>query len=170
MNTILFIEVSPRGKESASRAVADALAARLSALYPSAKLVRRDLAADHPPHLDDITLRAISTKDADEAERLKEVARRSDQLTNELLEADLLVIATPMWNFGIPLYPQSVDRSGGSTRTNFSICRWRRRRFGQGQEGHSGAGFGGRLYGRTVVSVGFCRTLPASDPGFYRYR
>jgi NAD(P)H-dependent FMN reductase len=102
MNTILFIEVSPRGKESASRAVADTLAARLSALYPSAKLVRHDLAADHPPHLDDITLRAISTKDADEAERLNEVARRSDQLTNELLDADLLVIATPMWNFGIP--------------------------------------------------------------------
>jgi FMN-dependent NADH-azoreductase len=50
MNTILFIEVSPRGKESASRAVADTLAARLSALYPSAKLVRHDLAADHPPH------------------------------------------------------------------------------------------------------------------------
>jgi FMN-dependent NADH-azoreductase len=58
MNTILFIEVSPRGKESASRAVAGTLAARLSALYPSAKLVRHDLAADHPPHLDDITLRA----------------------------------------------------------------------------------------------------------------
>jgi FMN-dependent NADH-azoreductase len=50
MNTILFIEASPRGKESASRAVADTLAARLSALYPSAKLVRHDLAADHPPH------------------------------------------------------------------------------------------------------------------------
>jgi FMN-dependent NADH-azoreductase len=102
MNTILFIEVSPRGKESASRAVAGTLAARLSTLYPSAKLVRHDLAADQLPHLDDITLRAISTKDADEAERLKEAAYRSDQLTNELLEADLLVIATPMWNFGIP--------------------------------------------------------------------
>jgi FMN-dependent NADH-azoreductase len=87
MNTILFIEVSQRGKESASRAVAATLAARLPALYPSAKLVRRDLAADHPPHLGDITLRAISTKDADEAERLKEVARRSDQLANELLHA-----------------------------------------------------------------------------------
>jgi FMN-dependent NADH-azoreductase len=94
MNTIPFVEVSPRGKESASRAIADALAARLSALYPSAKLVRHDLAADHPPHLDDITLRAISTKDPDEAERLKEVARRSDQLTDELLEADLLVLAS----------------------------------------------------------------------------
>jgi FMN-dependent NADH-azoreductase len=33
---------------------------------------------------------------------LKEAARQSDQLTDELLESDLLVIATPMWNFGIP--------------------------------------------------------------------
>jgi FMN-dependent NADH-azoreductase len=102
MKNILLIEVSPRAKESASRSVADALAARLSKLYPSAKLMRHDLAVEHLPHLDDVTLRAISTKDPAEALRLKEAARRSDQLTDELLESDLLVIATPMWNFGIP--------------------------------------------------------------------
>lgn len=102
MKQILMIEVSPRGQESASRAVADTLAARLSALYPSATLVRRDLAAQHPPHLDDITLRAVSTKDSAEAERLKEAGRQSDRLTDELLNSDLVVIATPMWNFGIP--------------------------------------------------------------------
>lgn len=102
MKQILMIEVSPRGKDSASRAVADTLAVRLTSLYPSAKLVRRDLAAEHMPQLDDITLRAISTKDAAEAERLKEAACQSDQLIDELLESDLLVIATPMWNFGIP--------------------------------------------------------------------
>lgn len=102
MDTILFIEASPRGKDSASRSVSDTLAARLAGRYPSARLVRRDLAAEHLPHLDDITLRAISTKDAAEAERLKEAACQSDRLTDELLAADLLVIATPMWNFGIP--------------------------------------------------------------------
>jgi FMN-dependent NADH-azoreductase len=53
--------VSPRGKDSASRSVADTLAARLADLYPSAKLMRRDRAAKHLPHLDEITLRAIST-------------------------------------------------------------------------------------------------------------
>lgn len=102
MNTILFIEASPRGSDSASRAVADTLAARLAALDPSVKLIRRDLSTEHLPHLDDTTLRAISTKDAAEAERLKEVAHQADQLTDELLQSDLLVIATPMWNFGIP--------------------------------------------------------------------
>ncbi len=102
MKKILMIEVSPRGKDSASRSVADTLAVRLTGLYPSAELIRRDLAAAHLPHLDDITLRAISTKDPAEAARLKDAARQSDQLTDELLESDLLVIATPMWNFGIP--------------------------------------------------------------------
>jgi FMN-dependent NADH-azoreductase len=33
---------------------------------------------------------------------LKEVLRLSDQLTDEVLSSDLLVIASPMWNFGMP--------------------------------------------------------------------
>jgi len=102
MKQILMIEISPSGRDSASRAVADRLAARLGDLYPSAKLVRRDLAAEPLPHLDGITLQAISTKDPAEAARLQEAARQSDQLTDELLASDLLVIAMPMWNFGIP--------------------------------------------------------------------
>ncbi|MBB4102341.1 FMN-dependent NADH-azoreductase [Allorhizobium borbori] len=102
MKQILMIEVSPRGRDSASRAVADTLAARLVDLYPSAKLVRRDIATECLPHLDGTTLRAISTKDPDEAARLQEAVRLSDTLTDELLASDLLVIATPMWNFGIP--------------------------------------------------------------------
>lgn len=53
-------------------------------------------------HRRHVALRAISTKDPVEAGNLKEAARRSDHLTDELLNCDLLVIATPMWNFGIP--------------------------------------------------------------------
>ena len=59
MKQILMINVSPRGKDSASRSVADTLTARLTALYPGAKLMRRDLADEPLPHLDDLTLRAI---------------------------------------------------------------------------------------------------------------
>jgi FMN-dependent NADH-azoreductase len=54
------------------------------------------------PILDEITLCAISTRDPVEAETLKEAARQSNQLTDELLGSDFLVMATPMWNFGIP--------------------------------------------------------------------
>ncbi len=102
MKQILMIEVSPRGTESASRAVADTLAARLATRYPSAKLIRCDLAAEQLPHLDATTLHAIATKDPAEAECLKTMTRQSDHLTDDLLASDLLVVATPMWNFGIP--------------------------------------------------------------------
>ncbi|GAA4482194.1 FMN-dependent NADH-azoreductase [Gluconacetobacter asukensis] len=102
MKQILMIEISPRGQDSASRAVAEALGTRLGALYPSAKLVRRDLAREHLPHLDGATLQAISTPDPAKAGQSEEAARLSDHLTDELLASDLLVIATPMWNFGIP--------------------------------------------------------------------
>jgi FMN-dependent NADH-azoreductase len=102
MKQILIIESSPRRAESASRQLTGKLRARLRDLYPDAKLIEHDL-AQHPfPHLDQLTVKAISTKDETEAESLKEVLRLSDQLTDEVLSSDLLVIASPMWNFGMP--------------------------------------------------------------------
>jgi FMN-dependent NADH-azoreductase len=52
-------------------------------------------------HLDQPTLKAITTLDPVEAESLKEVVYLPDQLIDELLLSDLLVIACPMWTFGI---------------------------------------------------------------------
>jgi FMN-dependent NADH-azoreductase len=70
--------------------------------YPGAALIERDLVKDSLPHLDQQTLRAISTKDPLEVESLREAAHLSNQLVEELMMSDLLVIACPMWNFGIP--------------------------------------------------------------------
>jgi FMN-dependent NADH-azoreductase len=99
---ILIIEVSPRGAASASRAVIEKLAARLREESPAARFVYRDLAEDGIPHMDHSTLKAISSKDQEEVRANKEAGRLSDALTEELLASDLLVIGTPMWNFGIP--------------------------------------------------------------------
>ncbi len=102
MKQILIIESSPRGVESASRQLTQKLKARLTALYPEAKLIEHDLAASPLPHLDQLAVKAISTKDPIEAESLKGVLHLSDRLTDEVLSSDLLVIASPMWNFGMP--------------------------------------------------------------------
>jgi FMN-dependent NADH-azoreductase len=102
MNQILIVESSPRGTESASRKLTTKVRERLEVQYPEAKVVVRDLAKDKLPHLDLPTLKAISTKDPAEAESLKEALHLSDQLTEELLASDVIVIASPMWNFGIP--------------------------------------------------------------------
>jgi FMN-dependent NADH-azoreductase len=102
MKQILVIESSPRGAESASRQLTDKVRKRLRLLYPEAKLTEHDLSKDPLPHLDYLTVKAIFTKDQTEAESLKKVLRLSDQLTEEVLSSDLLVIASPMWNFGLP--------------------------------------------------------------------
>jgi FMN-dependent NADH-azoreductase len=102
VNQILIIESSPRGTESASRQLTRKVRERLEVQYPEAKVVVRDLVKDKLPHLDQPTLKAISTKDPAEAESLKEAAYLSDYLVDELMMSDLLVIGSPMWNFGIP--------------------------------------------------------------------
>src|ERR1700676_5458472 len=102
MEQILIVDVSTRGPEFASRKVTRKLEERLNAEYPSAEIIHRDLVDDNLPHLDGVTVKAISTKDAAEAQKLKESATLSDKLTDELLASDLLVIATPTWNFSIP--------------------------------------------------------------------
>jgi hypothetical protein len=62
--------------------------------------LRTELFRDRSPNQP--ILKAITTQDPVEAESLKEAAYLSEQLTYELLLSDLLVIACPMWNFGIP--------------------------------------------------------------------
>lgn len=99
---ILIVESSPPGTESASRKLTNKLRERLQTQSPEARVIERDLVKDKLPHLDQLTLKAISSKDPVEAESLKEAAYPPDQLVDELMMSDLLVIACPMWNFGIP--------------------------------------------------------------------
>jgi len=102
MQQILIVESSPSASESASRKLTGKLRERLEMQYPEATIIERDLVKDKLPHLDQLALKAISTKDPVEAESLKNALHLSDRLTEELLSSDLLVIASPMWNFGIP--------------------------------------------------------------------
>ena len=102
MKQILIVESSPRGTESASRKLASKVRERLEIQYPDARVIERDLVKDKLPHLDQPTVKAITSQDPLAAESLKEAARLSDQLIDELLSSDLLVITSPMWNFGIP--------------------------------------------------------------------
>jgi FMN-dependent NADH-azoreductase len=102
MKQILIVETSPRGTESASRQLTNKVRERLEVRYPQARVIERDLAKDKLPHLDQAVVKAITAQSPVEPESLKEAAYLSDQLIDELMLSDLLVIASPMWNFGIP--------------------------------------------------------------------
>ena len=104
---ILQINGSARREEANSTRVADAIVARLKAKNPAATVVRRDLASNPCPLLDEAALGALFTP-ADQ--RSPEQAARvavSDALVAELQAADVLVLGVPMYNFGIPVQLKS---------------------------------------------------------------
>lgn len=103
---ILQINSSARryenGQGSQSTRLANALAERLLAAKPGAKLTRRDLALTPHPVLDEAALQALFTPDE---QRTPEQAVRvalDDALIAEIQAADTVVLAVPMYNFGVP--------------------------------------------------------------------
>jgi FMN-dependent NADH-azoreductase len=100
MSSILLLTSSPRA-ESLSTTIAADLAAKLQAQQPGSVVVRRDLAANPLPHIDDLFTAAIRKPvDARTAEE-STAAKISDELVNELLAADTIVIGTGLINFNI---------------------------------------------------------------------
>lgn len=99
MTNILIVTSSANGAASISTRLAEDHAAQLAETWPGVEIVRRDVGAEPVPHLVPATVAAIKGTPGSEAEL---AARRlSDALVAELAAADLLVIASPMYNFGM---------------------------------------------------------------------
>lgn len=101
MENLLVINSSPNFETSASRKLAADFTARWVAKNPKGSVRHRDLAADLPPHLDQQMIGAFYTPaDQRTAEQKLAIAYSETQVA-ELREADTIVIASPMHNFGI---------------------------------------------------------------------
>lgn len=99
---ILQIHSSARRDGSISARLANELVATLRERHPHATLTLRDLAATPHPVLDEAALQALFTpEDARTPEQAARVAR-DDALIAEVQAADVLVLAVPMYNFGVP--------------------------------------------------------------------
>ncbi len=99
--TILRIDASARINDSVTRQLADELIERLRAKYGGVHLIHRDL-ADGIALLDESWVGANFT-DASERNQTQQAALAlSDTLIGELQDADILVLAVPIYNFGVP--------------------------------------------------------------------
>lgn len=102
MSRVLVIESSARQEGSVSRQLTQEFLTHWRAVHPTDEITVRDLARQPVPHLD-IDLLGGWMKPVEQQSAAEKTAReRSDELTEELLAADVLVLATPMYNFGIP--------------------------------------------------------------------
>ncbi|EQM71845.1 FMN-dependent NADH-azoreductase [Pseudomonas solani] len=102
MSNVLVIESSARQQGSVSRDLTQAFIAQWQAAHPADQVKVRDLAVEQVPHLD-ADLLGGWMKPADQHSETEQAAlQRSNLLTEELLAADVLVLAAPMYNFAIP--------------------------------------------------------------------
>jgi FMN-dependent NADH-azoreductase len=99
MTNILLVLSSPRGEASHSTQVARSLVDQLKADRPDAAVTVRDLASDPLPHIDGQFLGALFTPEGDRSDAQRTEVERSDRMVDELLAADIVVIASAMINF-----------------------------------------------------------------------
>lgn len=102
MSRVLIIESSARQEGSVSRQLTKQFTEQWKAAHPQDAITVRDLAVEPAPHLD-ATLLGGWMKPDDQRDASEQAAlERSNLLTDELVAADVLVLAAPMYNFAIP--------------------------------------------------------------------
>jgi len=110
MNSILLIKSSLNGEQSHSNTLSQSLVKQLNA-KGNVTIVRRDLAKDNLPHLTQAEMGAWMTDIAQRSQEQTDLATISDDLIEELKNSDTIVVAMPMYNFGVPsTFKAWVDR------------------------------------------------------------
>ncbi len=99
MNKALIVTSSAQAGNSVSNRIAADFERRLRDRDPGIEIVRRDVGANPVPHLTAETVAAI--RGAPETAAEKAARALSDALVAELQAAELIVIASPMYNFGM---------------------------------------------------------------------
>jgi len=102
MKKILNVISSPRGEASYSIKLADALIEKLQAAYPGSTVQVKDLTKKAFPHLEEAQLAAFFTPADSLTPENRAAIRHSDEAIAEIMDADILVIGAPMYNFNIP--------------------------------------------------------------------
>ena len=102
MATLLHINVSPRGNYSISRQLGNAAVEAWKEKNPAGRVIERDLARTALTFVDFDWIAGAFTPPAQHNENHKQAIAVSDKLISEIVEADEIVLATPMYNFAAP--------------------------------------------------------------------
>jgi len=102
MPQLLRIDASARKADSHSRAMADAFVAEWKKRNPRGRIVLRDVAENHIPHITEQTIAGYFTPPQHHDRMLKEAVALSDELIEELFVADTILISAPIYNFSVP--------------------------------------------------------------------
>ncbi|MER9234734.1 NAD(P)H-dependent oxidoreductase [Mesorhizobium sp. M0622] len=102
MATILHIDASARVSRSLSRALSAKFIEAWMARNPGDRVIRRDIGANPPPATTEPWIAAVFAKPEQLTEDQRQLIAFSDTLITELEAADIIVLGTPMYNYGMP--------------------------------------------------------------------
>jgi FMN-dependent NADH-azoreductase len=100
--SVLLIQASPRGERSHSRRLADEFLQSWQTAHPQGQAAVRDLGYEPPPFVSEAWIEGAFTLPSGQSHAARAAIRVSDAYVNELLAADEIVIATPLYNLSIP--------------------------------------------------------------------
>lgn len=100
--TLLHLDASVRGERSLSRRLSRAFVDAWLAEYPGTRVIRRDLATQAPPFVEASWIAAAFTDPAARSGEMRELLAPSDEMIDEIEAADVIVLGTPMFNYGMP--------------------------------------------------------------------
>jgi FMN-dependent NADH-azoreductase len=122
MSTLLKIDVSSRGDRSISRKLSSLFLENWRHVHEDSKVIERDIATTDLPFVEFHWITANLTKSSARTEKQKSLLKLSDDLIAELQQADEYLIATPMYNYGIPAklkaYVDHIVRAGLTFKMN----------------------------------------------------
>lgn len=103
--TLLHLDSSVLGKGSVTRAVTSAIVGRITGADATIQVIYRDLVAEPLPYMTLATLPSAHPASAPpiSLNEIQQAARHNSELVlEEFLQADIVVIGVPMYNFGVP--------------------------------------------------------------------
>lgn len=101
MQKILHIISSPRGEESFSIKLGNAIVEKIKSTYPGSTVKVNDLVKNQFPHLEEAQIASFFTPPQHRTPENIEAIRNSDKAISEIMEADILVIGAAFYNFSI---------------------------------------------------------------------
>ena len=102
MTNLLIVETSPRGDHSISRNMTRRFVVEWRTAHPDGAIVERDLAETDLTFVTAPWLQAYFTPAEQHSPEMKEALRLSDELVAEILAADHIIVATPVYNYNVP--------------------------------------------------------------------
>lgn len=102
MTVLLHVDASARGERSLSRQLSRRFIDEWVSREPSSTVLVRNVGHSPPPFVSEAWIAAVFAPEVERTAEQRELLRPSDELISELARAEIIVMGTPMYNYGMP--------------------------------------------------------------------